>query len=465
MTVMRPCGKDRQFSYKRQFSFMIKITAAVVTLGCRLNQADSALLSDRLIKAGFSIVEEDGEDSPNLIVVNSCTVTATAARKTRQTLASLRRKHPYAYIVLTGCAAEGDPEEAADTSDYDILMTHADKSNLETLLERKFNISPEKGIFNQLSADKKVFKEGSYSIFPFKSRANLKIQEGCENFCAYCIVPYVRGPERSRSKTETLEDFKHLLADGFKEIVLTGVNVCNYRDGKTDLVALIEEMLKQPGDFRIRLSSTEPGPIISKLAELIAENSRLCNFLHLPLQAGSDKILKKMARKYTCAQYREMIEKARSLVKNIHIGSDWIIGFPGETEKDFDQACQFIESMNFSNLHIFPYSPRKGTPAAEMPGRVPVEQMMERLERAKTIKNATIMNFARGLIGHQESVLTERQCSEGVYEGLSSNFARIRFRAKENVCGQFCQVQVTSVSEDGVIGGKLVNPSDEPAEA
>ena len=153
---------------------MIKITAAVVTLGCRLNQADSALLSDRLTKAGFTIVDEDCEDSPNLIVVNSCAVTATAARKTRQCLASLRRKHPYAFIVLTGCAAEGDPEEAADTSDYDILMTHADKGNLESLLERKFNISPEKGIHNQLSKDKKIFREGSLSIFPFKSRARKK---------------------------------------------------------------------------------------------------------------------------------------------------------------------------------------------------------------------------------------------------------------------------------------------------
>ena len=162
---------------------MITITAAVVTLGCRLNQADSALLSDRLAKAGFTLVEEDGEDSPNLIVVNSCTVTASAARKTRQALASLRRKHPYAYIVLTGCAAETDAEEAADTSDYDVLMTNADKGNLENILERRFNISPKKGLHNQLSKDKKTFTEGSLSIFPFKTRANLKIQEGCENFC------------------------------------------------------------------------------------------------------------------------------------------------------------------------------------------------------------------------------------------------------------------------------------------
>ena len=268
---------------------MITVTAAVVTLGCRLNQADSALLSDRLMKAGFKIVEENDEDSPNLIVVNSCTVTATAARKTRQALASLRRKHPYAYIILTGCAAEADPDEAADTSDYDILMTNADKTNLETILERRFNISPEKSLHNQLSKDGKVFTEGSVSVFPFKTRANLKIQEGCENFCTYCIVPYVRGTERSRSKKETLEDFKQLIDAGFREVVISGVNICNYRDGKTGIVGLIEQLLAVPGDFRLRLSSTEPGPVIPELAKLIASTPRLCNFLHLPLQAGSDR--------------------------------------------------------------------------------------------------------------------------------------------------------------------------------
>ena len=435
---------------------MITITAAVVTLGCRLNQADSALLCNRLMKAGFQIVEEDGEDSPNLIIVNSCTVTATAARKTRQALASLRRKHPYAYIVLTGCAAEADSEEAADTADYDLLLPNSDKDKLENMLERRFNIAPEKGVYNRLSKDKKIFTEGTCSVFPFKTRANLKIQEGCENFCTYCIVPHVRGPERSRDKKETLEDFRQLVEHGFKEIVLTGVNICNYRDGKTDLLGLLDEMLSVKGDFRIRLSSTEPGPVIPELVKRIAGNERLCNFLHIPLQAGTDKILKKMGRKYTCAEYRAMVEEARKLVGNIHIGSDWIIGFPGETEKDFDHACEFIESMKISNLHIFPYSPRKGTPAAEMPGRVPVEQIMARLERAKAIKNEAIMNFARGLIGQQETILVERQCSEDVCEGLSSDFARIRFRSKENLEGQFCKVQVGSVSEEGIIGAKLV---------
>ena len=438
----------------RGYRFMITITAAVVTLGCRLNQADSALLSDRLRKAGFQIIEEDSEDSPNLIVVNSCAVTATAARKTRQALAALRRKHPYAYIILTGCAAETDPDETADSSDYDLLLPGKDKAKLESMLERRFNISPAKSIHNQLSGDGKIFTEGSISYFPFKTRANLKIQEGCENFCSYCIVPHVRGPERSRAKDEALADFRQLIESGFHEVVITGVNVCNYRDGNTRLPELLQDMMQTEGSYRIRLSSTEPGPVIPELASLIAANDKLCRFLHLPVQAGCDRILQAMGRKYTCADFRAMVEDARAKVDDLHVGTDWIIGFPGETEADFQEACQFIREMKFSNLHVFPYSPRKGTPAASLPGRLSVEEMMARLEIAKDIKNKLIMNFARSLIGREETVLVERQCGETTYEGLSSNFARIRFRSKDNVVGQFCKVKVSAVSEEGMIAAK-----------
>ena len=435
---------------------MITITASVVTLGCRLNQADSALLSDRLRKAGFEIVGEDHEDSPSLIVINSCAVTATATRKTRQLLAALRRKHPYAYIVLTGCAALIDSGEAADNSDYDLLLPSAEKDKLESLLERRFNISPDKGPHNTLSEDGKIFREGACSLYPFKTRANLKVQEGCENFCSYCIVPQMRGPERSRDFEETLADFRQLVEKDFREIIISGVNICSYKDGKRDITDLLKEMLKVPGDFRIRLSSTEPGPMIPAIVDLIAENERLCHFLHLPVQSGCDKTLKAMNRHYTCSEYRSLVEYARSKVPDIHIGSDWIVGFPGETAKDFEETCNFIRSMEYSNLHVFPFSPRKGTVAATMDGRISVEEMMERLEKSKVIKNEAIDKFSHSLIGHEERLLVERQCSETAFEGLSSNFARIRFRTKDNVIGNFVRVQVVSVTEEGVIGARRI---------
>ncbi len=436
---------------------MITITAAVVTLGCRLNQADSALLSDRLRKAGFQIVEEDYEDSPNLIVVNSCSVTATASRKTRQALAAIRRKHPYAYIVLTGCAAEVDKEEAADSSDFDLLLPNTSKHLLETMLERRFNIQPVKAPHNILSENKKVFTEGAMSFFPFKTRANLKIQEGCESFCTYCIVPYARGPERSRDKNEVIADFRQLVEAGYREIVITGVNICNYKCGNTDVAALLKEMLAVPGDCRIRLSSTEPGPMVPALADLIAENPKLCRFLHLPLQSGADPILKAMGRKYTCEEYKKMVSDARSKVPNLHVGADWIVGFPGETEANFEASCKFVKSMNFANLHLFPFSPRKGTPAATMPGRVSVEEMMRRLEVAKELKNSCASDFARSLIGTEETVLVERQCFDSIYEGLTGNYVRVRFRSKDDVTGAFCKVRIISVSEEGVVGAKRID--------
>ncbi|OQA81228.1 MAG: Threonylcarbamoyladenosine tRNA methylthiotransferase MtaB [Lentisphaerae bacterium ADurb.Bin242] len=436
---------------------MITITAAVVTLGCRLNQADSALLSDRLRKAGFQVVEEDYEDSPNLIVVNSCSVTATASRKTRQALAAIRRKHPYAYVVLTGCAAEIDKEEAADSADFDLLLPNSSRHLLETMLERRFNIQPAKTPHNILSADKKVFKEGSFSYFPFKTRANLKIQEGCENFCTYCIVPYARGPERSRDKAEVLADFCQLVEGGYREIVIAGVNICNYKCGNCDIVALVKEMLAVEGNYRIRLSSTEPGPMIPALADLIAGNPKLCKFLHLPLQSGSDPILKAMGRKYTCEEYKKMVSYARSKVPNLHVGTDWIVGFPGETEALFDASCKFVKSMNFANLHLFPFSPRKGTPAAVLPGRISVDEMMRRLEVCKELKNSCALHFARSLVGTEELVLVERQCTDVIYEGLSGNYVRIRLRSKEDVAGTFCKVRIVSVSEDNIVVAKRID--------
>ena len=352
---------------------MITITASVVTLGCRLNQADSALLCDRLRRCGFQIVDEDYEESPNLVIVNSCTVTATAARKTRQLLTSIRHKHPYAYIILTGCAAEVD-EELKEDSDFDILLTKAEKKNLESILERRFNIQHHDYKPSE-TVDETVFKEDAVAYFPFKSRANLKIQEGCNNFCTYCIVPYARGRERSRDVEEIMADFKQLLEAGFHEIVITGVNVCNYNCGGLDLVGLLEKLIAVEGDFRIRLGSTEPGEILPRVIDLMASTPKICDFLHLPLQAGTDEILKAMGRKYTLAEYKSMIDCARSKMPHIHIGSDLIVGFPGETAELFEQSCEFVKSMHFANLHVFPFSPRKGTKAEKLPGRIPVEEM------------------------------------------------------------------------------------------
>ncbi|MGN0872353.1 MAG: tRNA (N(6)-L-threonylcarbamoyladenosine(37)-C(2))-methylthiotransferase MtaB [Victivallales bacterium] len=434
---------------------MITITASVVTLGCRLNQADSALLCDRLRRCGFQIVDENYEESPNLVIVNSCTVTATAARKTRQLLTSIRHKHPYAYIILTGCAAEVD-EELKEDSDFDILLTKAEKKNLESILERRFNIQHHDYKPSE-TADETVFKEDAVAYFPFKSRANLKIQEGCNNFCTYCIVPYARGRERSRDVEEIMADFKQLLEAGFHEIVITGVNVCNYNCGGLDLVGLLEKLIAVEGDFRIRLGSTEPGEILPRLIDLMASTPKICDFLHLPLQAGTDEILKAMGRKYTLAEYKSVIDCARSKMPHIHIGSDLIVGFPGETAELFEQSCEFVKSMHFANLHVFPFSPRKGTKAEKLPGRIPVEEMVRRVEATKPIKAACAAEFAKSLIGTELSVLFERTLANNGYEGWSSNYVKVRTRSPKSILKEIHTVKVNAGNDENILSGKLMN--------
>lgn len=434
---------------------MITITASVVTLGCRLNQADSALLCDRLRRCGFQIVDEDYEESPNLVIVNSCTVTATAARKTRQLLTSIRHKHPYAYIILTGCAAEVD-EELKEDSDFDILLTKAEKKNLESILERRFNIQHHDYKPSE-TVDETVFKEDAVAYFPFKSRANLKIQEGCNNFCTYCIVPYARGRERSRDVEEIMADFKQLLEAGFHEIVITGVNVCNYNCGGLDLVGLLEKLIAVEGDFRIRLGSTEPGEILPRVIDLMASTPKICDFLHLPLQAGTDEILKAMGRKYTLAEYKSMIDCARSKMPHIHIGSDLIVGFPGETAELFEQSCEFVKSMHFANLHVFPFSPRKGTKAEKLPGRIPVEEMVRRVEATKPIKAACAAEFAKSLIGTELSVLFERTLANNGYEGWSSNYVKVRTRSQKSILKEIHTVKVNAGNDENILSGKLMN--------
>ena len=434
---------------------MITITASVVTLGCRLNQADSALLCDRLRRCGFQIVDEDYEESPNLVIVNSCTVTATAARKTRQLLTSIRHKHPYAYIILTGCAAEVD-EELKEDSDFDILLTKAEKKNLESILERRFNIQHHDYKPSE-TVDETVFKEDAVAYFPFKSRANLKIQEGCNNFCTYCIVPYARGRERSRDVEEIMADFKQLLEAGFHEIVITGVNVCNYNCGGLDLVGLLEKLIAVEGDFRIRLGSTEPGEILPRVIDLMESTPKICDFLHLPLQAGTDEILKAMGRKYTLAEYKSMIDCARSKMPHIHIGSDLIVGFPGETAELFEQSCEFVKSMHFANLHVFPFSPRKGTKAEKLPGRIPVEEMVRRVEATKPIKAACAAEFAKSLIGTELSVLFERTLANNGYEGWSSNYVKVRTRSPKSILKEIHTVKVNAGNDENILSGKLMN--------
>ena len=405
--------------------------ARIVTLGCRLNAADSALLYTALAECGFRPSETE---TPDVLIVNTCAVTSEAERKTRQTLRKLRREYPAARIVAVGCAAAAD-EQGMLRAGADLVCGNAAKRGLAAVLRGETPPEP--------PCPDRVFRERRLSSFPFRSRAFIKIQEGCDNHCSYCIVPSLRGPARSRDFSEVLADCRQALESGFPELVLTGVNTCAYAAGEKRLPDLLEAISALPGDFRIRIGSTEPATKYRGLVDAVASLPKMCRFLHLSLQHGSDAVLERMNRHYSAAEYADLVLDAKRRIDGLHLGTDVIVGFPGESDGEFAESCRFIEQIGFSNIHIFAYSPRPGTPAAKMPGRPSPEVVKRRCGELRQIAEVSARNFAESQIGRELPVIFER-VEGGVARGWSDNY-----------------LEVTAPA-DGVELGRIVTVKAEP---
>ncbi len=430
-------------------------TASIVTLGCRLNQADSALLAGRLRRMGIELVPYT-DTGADVLIVNSCAVTATASRKSRQTLRQFRAKHPDAILILTGCAANVD-RNSFDVDGIDLVLDNEEKKTIEEKLEpllekRGIEVNPPRH-FPPLAAGK-VFAEHVFAEYPYKSRANLKVQEGCNNFCSYCIVPYTRGRERSRDFQETIDEFRRLLDAGFQEIAVTGINTCAYDCGGRRLPDLLEALMNIPGEFRLRLGSTEPGDILFRTLEIMAEsNGKICEFLHPSLQHGSDSVLKAMNRHYLTGMYREFVDRARAKVPGIHIGTDLIVGFPGETDELFEESFEFVRSIAFANMHIFPFSPREGTKAASMKPLVHGDKVEERVTRLHALANEMMTAYHRSLIGTAQTVIPE-ECGADSGEGWSGTYVRTRIQRPDLIPGRLVRTRITGMDDNGVLLGE-----------
>lgn len=416
---------------------MISKKAIVITLGCRLNCADSALLSSRLEECGYQL-EDENASSFDLALVNSCAVTAEAVRKSRQTIRKLRKNHPTAVIVAAGCAVEAD-RAALESDGADIVLTNPDKKALQQALAG-LEISGKRSL-----ECRDNFSESVCSTFPYRSRAFVKIQEGCSNFCTYCIVPYVRGPERSRNFQEVLEDCKQLVDQGFPELVLTGVNTCAYCDNGKYLGDLVHAVSAIPGNFRIRLSSTEPHPNNRSLIDVMAETPKVCRFLHLSLQHGCNRILKEMHRHYTREEFAAFVEAARTRIPGIHLGSDVIAGFPGESEEDFSDGLDFVKKIGFSNLHVFTFSPRPGTPAAVMPNQIPAQIASARSAALRKAGEESKEFFTRSQLGKELEVIFET-ARNGVIHGWSDNYLAVSAPEGSYPLGEI--VRITAAEEN-----------------
>ncbi len=344
-------------------------TVAACTLGCKTNQYETDGMIEILKKMGASVV--DFEDAADVYLINTCSVTNMADKKSRQMIHRARKNNPEALVIACGCYVQAEKEKLSQDKDIDIIISNNRKKDIGHVIAEYFN-SGETACFTDISREKE-FEELDVNKPVYHTRAYVKIQDGCNQFCTYCIIPYVRGRIRSRSMDSVIDEISRLAEAGVKEVVLTGIHISSYgrdMDGDIGLADLVENISKIEGIERIRLGSLEPGIITEEFAHRIKAVDKLCPHFHLSLQSGCDSVLKRMNRKYTCSEYMEKCELLRKVYKNPAITTDVIVGFPGETEEEFECTRKYLEDINLYEMHIFKYSQRKGTPAATMPNQV-----------------------------------------------------------------------------------------------
>lgn len=428
---------------------------AFYTLGCKVNQADTASMENLFLRSGHQLVSFDGE--ADVYIINTCVVTNTGQRKSRQTIHRAIRKNPNALIVVTGCYPQTAAEEVKAIAGVDMIIGNQDRAQIVQLVEKRLahRQTDTLDAVHKLTAST-AFEEMAAGDITDKTRAFLKIQEGCNQFCTYCIIPYARGPLRSRSLEGIRTETQRLISAGFKEIVLIGIHLGCYGkenpDGPT-LYDAVKTVLDVPGVQRLRLGSLESVEVEPRLLTLMQEDARFCRHLHLPLQSGCDKTLQAMHRPYTTAKFQTLLADIKNRVPDIAITTDVIAGFPGETEADFETTCKFAESCGFSKMHIFPFSARKGTPAEKFAGAVTEAVKKERADILGRIDETMHKAFLQAMVGQTAEVLFEQPAGEDYFEGLTGNYQRVFVKSGgRNMGGEILPVKITAFDGEKLLG-------------
>lgn len=428
---------------------------AFYTLGCKVNQADTASMENLFLRSGHQLVSFDGE--ADVYIINTCVVTNTGQRKSRQTIHRAIRKNPNALIVVTGCYPQTAAEEVKAIAGVDMIIGNQDRAQIVQLVEERLahRQTDTLDAVHKLTAST-AFEEMAAGDITDKTRAFLKIQEGCNQFCTYCIIPYARGPLRSRSLESIRTETQRLISAGFKEIVLIGIHLGCYGkenpDGPT-LYDAVKTVLDVPGVQRLRLGSLESVEVEPRLLKLMQEDARFCRHLHLPLQSGCDKTLQAMHRPYTTAKFKTLLADIKTKVPDIAITTDVIVGFPGETEADFETTCKFAESCGFSKMHIFPFSARKGTPAEKFAGAVTEAVKKERADILGRIDETMHKAFLQAMVGQNAEVLFEQPAGEDYFEGLTGNYQRVFVKSGGlNLGGEILPVKITAFDGEKLLG-------------
>lgn len=397
---------------------------ALHTLGCKLNFSETSTIGKQFKEHGFSIVSLD--DNPDVFVINTCTVTENAERECRQIVRRVLRQNPHAYVVVTGCYAQLRPESISKIDGVDLVLGSNEKFNMFSYMEslQKNELAC---IFVSPTDELNQFGLASSSDADSRTRAYFKIQDGCDYKCSFCTIPQARGLSRSLESQQVVSQFKDILTQGYKEIILTGVNVGDY--GKyldKNLFSLLNELIAVDGDFRLRVSSIEPNLLSDEIINLTKENPKLTNHFHIPLQSGSEKILKLMQRRYTKEFYADLIYKVKQVIPDAGIGVDVIVGFPGESENDFVETYNFLKEIPISYLHVFTYSERPNTKAVTMADAVPVNIRRDRNNMLRILSEKKKFEFYKSLIGNQVEVIFENENDSGFMKGFTSNYVRVK---------------------------------------
>lgn len=416
------------------------------TAGCKLNYSETSAIGDRFKERGFQLV--DFNEKPDVFVLNTCSVTEAAERECRQIIRRVLRKNPEAFIIVTGCYAQLRPDEIAGIEGVDAILGSAEKFKLFTILEN-FNKQKLACIHVSPISDADEFGRAHSADSDTRTRAFLKIQDGCDYNCSFCTIPLARGSSRSMSIEKIKESFNFLIDKGYREIILTGVNVGDYgKNIDSNLFELLLKLIELDGDFRIRISSVEPNLVSDELLNLIAGSEKICKHLHIPLQSGSSKILKAMKRRYSAREYGELIYKAKELIPDLAVGVDVIVGFPGETEPDFIQTHNFLRDLPITYLHVFTYSERPDTAALLLPDSIDVIERKRRNNILRNLGEKKRQHFYSSMIGTVQQVLFENNSSGGKMQGYSSNYIKVRAKFDGSLTNSLSNIRITGIEEE-----------------
>ena len=425
--------------------------AASFALGCKVNQYESEAIAELFAEKGYEIVGIDEE--ADVYVINTCTVTNFGDKKSRQLIRKVKRQNENAIVAVVGCYAQTAPKELMEIAGVNLVIGTKDRAQIVEMVEQYDRAN---GVENHVSdiMKERVFEPLSIQKLANRTRAYLKIQDGCSQYCSYCIIPYARGPIRSREPQEVVAEVKRLAENGFKEVVLTGIHVASYGKDRRDtsLLDILKQVHEVEGIERIRFSSIEPNVVTEEFAQTMAALPKVCDHFHLSLQSGCDKTLKETNRKYDTEKYRQAAATLRKYLPKVALTTDIIVGFPGETEEDFRESYAFAEEIGFAKIHVFPYSPKRGTPAAARKDQLLNAVKSERSHTLIQLSDRMAADFLADAVGTDAEVLYERAVGDGIYEGHTTNYMKVHGRSEADLTNRIAKTHITRAEGEMLFG-------------